>query len=172
MDNIDETSNQNPDVEQIHPNSIRAFHTLGEFLEKDEWHPQRVSDDKFHGYWVHYNGSNAGIRCFVQIRTEHQILLIYAMAPVRIPEEKRHAIAEFITRANYGLNIGNFELNFDGGQLRYKSSFDFEDTDLTPDHIRNAIYPAVRTMNTYFPGVMMVLYNDATAEEAIARVES
>lgn len=170
MDHIDETPDQNPDAALAHPNSIRAFDTLGAFLDEDEWYPQRA--DGWHGYWVHYTGSNAEIRCFSQIRVESEILLIYAMAPVRIPEESRPAIAEFIARANYGLNIGNFELNFGDGRLRFKASLDFEGADLTPNLIRNAIYPAVRTMNSYFPGVLKVLYGGATAEEAIAEIES
>lgn len=169
MDDLDENSGGDADAALAHPNSIRAFDTLGAFLEEDEWYPQRA--EGWHGYWVHYTGSNAELRCFAQIRVETETLLIYAMSPMRVPEANRVAIAELTARANYGLNIGNFELNMDDGRLRFKSSLDFENTDLSPDLIRNAIYPAVRTMNTYLPGVLRVLYGGAKPTDVIAEIE-
>ena len=106
-----------------------------------------------------------------KIRVESETLLIYAMSPVRVPEPQRVAIAQFTARANYGLNIGNFELHVDDGRLRFKSSLDFEGVDLSPELIRNAIYPAVRTMNSYLPGVLKVIYGGVTPAEAIAEIE-
>jgi hypothetical protein len=81
------------------------------------------------------------------------------------------AVAEFITRANYGLRIGNFELDFDDGEVRYKSSLDFEGLALTPELIRNTIYPAVQTIDRYLPGLMSVFYASKSPAEAIAEVE-
>ena len=170
MDDLDDSPETDSDAALAHPNSIRAFDTLGAFLEEDEWYPQRA--EGWYGYWVHYTGSNAELRCFTQIRLETETLLIYAMSPVRVPEAYRAAVADFTARANYGLNIGNFELNMDDGRLRFKSSLDFEDVDLSPELIRNAIYPAVRTLNTYLPGVFRVIYAGANPAEVIAEIEN
>lgn len=169
MDHIDESSDEQRDAASEHPNSIRAFDTLGAFLEEDEWYPTRA--EGWHGYWMTYTGTNAEIRCFAQIRVASEILMIYAMSPVRIPEDQRPAIAEFVCRANYGLNIGNFELDFKEGRLRFKVSLDFEGADLSPSLIRNAIYPAVRTLNSYIPGVLKVLYGNMSPADAIAEIE-
>ncbi len=168
-DNFEERGEQENEAAQAHPNSIRAFDTLGAFLEEDEWYPSRT--EGWYGYWVSYTGSNAEIRCFAQIRVEMEVLLIYAMSPMHAPEALRGAVAEFITRANYGLNIGNFEMSYETGRVRFKSSVDFEGADLTPSLIRNAIYPSVRTMNTYLPGLMKVMYAGASPAEAIAEIE-
>ena len=46
----------------------------------------------------------------------------YHIAPVKAPVEQRSAISEFITRANYGLTNGNFEMDFNDGELRYKTN--------------------------------------------------
>ena len=82
------------------------------------------------------------------------------------------AAAEFIARANYGLRIGNFELDFNDGEIRYKSSLDFEGAELTPSLIRNTIYPAVQTLDRYLPGLMKVMYGAATSQDAIAEIEN
>ncbi|MBP8974021.1 MAG: YbjN domain-containing protein, partial [Anaerolineae bacterium] len=84
----------------------------------------------------------------------------------------RPAVAEFLTRANFGLRIGNFELDYHDGEVRYKTSLDFEDEKLTPALIRNAVYPAVTTMDRYLPGLMKVVYGGRTPYEAIEEIEA
>ena len=153
-----------------HTNSWRAFATLGQFLLDDGWHPQQVEEKTI--YRVYFSGQNGEQRCYAQIRIDLEQFLFYSVAPVKAPEEKRAAMAEFITRANYGLRIGNFEMDYRDGEIRYKSSLDFEDEDLSPALIKNAIYPAVRTMDFYLPGIMQVLYGDESAAEVIAEIES
>lgn len=156
--------------EQKHANSLRAFDTLGKFLEDDGWYPQRAEGQ--YAYWVNYSGSNGDLRCYAQIRVELEQFVVYTMSPVKAPPERLADVAEYITRANYGLGIGNFEMRFDDGRIRYKSSLDFEGDELSPALIRNAIYPAVRIMNTYMPGLMKVIYAGAKPQETIAEIES
>jgi hypothetical protein len=49
-------------------------------------------------------------------------LAIYSVLPSRIPEERRDAVALLLTRINYGLIVGNFELDLDDGEVRFKAS--------------------------------------------------
>ena len=118
-----------------------------------------------------FSGANGQVACYAQIRVDLEQLLFYVMCPVKVAEDRRSAMAEFIARANYGMRIGNFELDFSDGEVRYKSSFDFEDVVLQPEMIRNAIYPAVQTMDRYLPGLMGVIYGNKTPSEAIAEIE-
>ena len=154
---------------EINPNSEQAFYTLEEFLIADNWHPQRM-EDKFI-YRVGFSGENGQFACYAQIRVKLEQFLFYVMVPVKASEDKRAAVAEFITRANYGMRIGNFELDFSDGEIRYKSSLDFEDQELTPQLIKNTIYPAVKTCDEYLPGLMQVIYSDVSPGEAIAEIE-
>ncbi len=152
------------------PNGLAAFETLGEFLRQDGWHPQRIEGRTV--YRAFFSGQNGEFRCFAQIVTHLEQFLFYAVAAVYVPDELRPAVAEFITRANFGLRIGNFELDYHDGEVRYKTSLDFEDEKLTPALIRNAIYPAVTTMDRYFPGLMKVVYGGRTPYEAIEEIET
>ena len=51
--------------------------------------------------------------------------------PIRVAEEQRQIVAELLARINYGLNIGNFELDMTDGEIRYKTSIDVEGGELT-----------------------------------------
>ncbi len=148
---------------------LRAYAAVGEFMEQDGWHPQAMEETYVHR--AYFMGANGQVDCYAQVRIDLEQFLFYVVMPVRAPEQVRPAVAEFLTRANYGLRIGNFELDFDDGEIRYKSSIDFEGEELTPGLIRNTMYPGVQTMDRYMPGILSVVYGGKTPEEAIAAIE-
>lgn len=164
----DDSSTPQP-AKPAHPNALAAHEALGRFLDADGWYPRPV--DGQHAYRTYYKGKNGELRCYAQIRVDLQQFLFYAIATIKVPEDARPAVAEFITRANFGLRIGNFELDFSDGEVRYKSSLDFEDEPLSDNLMRNALYPAVQTMDSYLPGLMKVAFGGMTPFEAIEEIE-
>jgi hypothetical protein len=150
-------------------NGMLAFDLLSSFLDEDEWFPRRIEGK--YAYSMSYSGKNGDLRCYAVVRVDLEEFLFYAVAPVKVPEEVRQAVSEYLTRANYGLRIGNFELDYSDGEVRYKSSLDFEGQNLTEELIRNAIYPAVHTMDRYLTGLLRVSFGGATPHEAIEEVE-
>jgi hypothetical protein len=154
---------------QEHANGLSAYHVLGQYLSEDGWFPTPLEDT--HTYRMYYSGEHGELRCYAIVRVDLEQLLIYAVAGVKVEEGQRVAVAEFLTRANYGLRIGNFELDFADGEVRYKSSLDFEGEPLSDNLIRNAIYPAVRIMDEYLPGLMKVAFGGAAPADAIREIE-
>ncbi len=127
------TLNGRPDgseSEGDYENGLRGFATLGQFLEEDGWHPQPIEDR--HAYHMFFRGNNGETHCFARIRIDLEQLMFYVVAPMKAPENSFTTIIEFITRANYGLRIGNFEFDYSDGEIRYKSSLDFEKVELNP----------------------------------------
>ena len=161
---MESSGDKNEDI-----NGWRAFATLGQFLNDDNWHPQQLEDKTI--FRVYYSGDNGDLRCYAQIRVDLEQLIFYVVAPVKAPEEERSAVAEYITRANYGLRIGNLEMDFDDGEIRCKSSIDFENSTLDTNLIKNVIYPAVHTMDIYLPGLLSVMNGNQSPEQAIAEIE-
>jgi len=150
-------------------NALRAHEALGQFLQDDEWYPQPL--ERVHAYRVGYVGTNGQVTCFAQIEPDLEQFIFYVLCPMKADEQARPAVAEYITRANFGLRIGNLELDYEDGEVRYKSSIDFEDGELTPQLMRNAIYSAVRTMDRYLGGLFAVMYGGKSAPEAIQEIE-
>ena len=158
------------DTVEANTNGLQAFATLTAFLENDGWYPQQLDEKTVHR--VYFAGENGELRCYAQIRVDLSQFLFYVIAPVKAPEEVRAAVAEYITRANYGLRIGNFEMDYSDGEVRYKSSLDFEGETLTETLIKNTVYPAVQTMDFYLPGLLGVMYGNKTPVEAIQDTEN
>jgi hypothetical protein len=159
-----------PETPPENANGLLGFQVLSDFLESDDWKPRRLENK--HAFSMGYTGESGDYRCYAILRVELEEFLFYIVAPVRVPSEDRPAVAEYITRANYGLRIGNFELDYADGEVRFKSSINFEGEDLTSGMLRNAIYPAIHTLDRYLPGLLRVSFGGATPPEAIEEVEN
>lgn len=158
-----------PNDKNEHINGWRAFGTLEQFLIDDQWHPQQLEDKTI--FRVYYSGDNGDLRCYAQVRVDLEQFVFYVVAPVKAPEEVRPGVAEYITRANYGLRIGNFEMDYGDGEIRCKTSIDFEESTLDNYLIKNAIYAAVHTMDFYLPGLLSVMFGNDNPEQSIAETE-
>jgi hypothetical protein len=108
---------------------------------------------------------------FAQAREEQAQFIFYSVCPAKAPEDKRTAAAEFLTRANYGLAVGNFELDFDDGEIRYKTSIDVEGDRLSQPLVQQIVYTNIMMMDKYLAGILSVIYGNASPVEAIATVE-
>mgnify|MGYP000344165555 FL=1 len=115
---------------------------------------------------------NGKADCIIDIRSQNKHVLIYTICSINIPMAKRKAISEFITRANHSLILGNFEMDFSDGEVRYKCSFAYDDTFPLSDEIviRNLLI-SFHTLDKYLPGIMSVVYANVLPENAISQIE-
>jgi hypothetical protein len=119
-----------------------------------------------------YGGRHGLYFCVLQVRQDHPLIAFYTYVQCRVPEEKRRAVAEFLTRANYGLWLGNFEMDFHDGEIRYKTSLHLGDGELTTEMLAALLHSNGGTIDRYLPGMMSVLWNDVSAEDGIGLIEA
>jgi hypothetical protein len=139
------------------------------FFQEDDWKFEPLEGQPVLRLGV--SGANGRWMCYAQAREEQEQFVFYSVCPSYVPEHKRLAMAEFLTRANYGLVIGNFEMDFRDGEIRYKTSLDVEGGLLTPGMIKQAVYVNVHMMDRFLPAIMGVMYGGLTPEDAIKQVE-
>jgi hypothetical protein len=139
------------------------------FFQEDGWLFRQLEGQSVLA--MGFQGESGQWTCYAQAREEQRQFVFYSVCPVNAPEDKRLAVAEFLTRANYGLFIGNFELDFDDGEIRYKTSIDVEGDRLTPALVQQLVYTNVLMMDQYLSGLMSVIYGDVAPAEAVAKAE-
>lgn len=113
-------------------------------------------------------------RCdaIIDIRTGSHTVLIYCISPVSVPINHRPRIAEFITRANYHLILGNFELDMNDGDIRYKNAFIYDDyQELSDEMFLRYLFTSLHMLDRYLPGIMAVIYGGVTPMQAISTIE-
>lgn len=109
---------------------------------------------------------------FMTYKENPHTMLFLTYLPMKVEEDKRAAVAEYLTRANYGLHVGNFEMDMTDGEVRYKTT-GVADEDTMPglDVIRRLTYVGFSMFDRYVPSLLSILYGGKTAEEAIAEAE-
>ena len=150
--------------------NVSLFQTVVDFFTRDDWSFMRIQGDD--ALRLLYEGKNGQWNCYTQAREAQQQFLFYSICPKQIPEAKRMEIAEFITRANYGLIIGNFELDFSDGEVRYKTAIDIRDGELSTETIKKLVYTNVAVMDAYLPGIIDIIENNISPDEAIKKIEA
>lgn len=118
-----------------------------------------------------FQGQNFSYQLIARAREGHQQAIFLSVVPVKVPTEQRLSVAEFLCRANYGLILGNFEMDYDMGEVRYKTSVDVEGGALTAGMVKTLIHVNLSTADKYAKGLISMLYRGMTAVQAIAELE-
>jgi hypothetical protein len=98
---------------------------------------------------------------YAQVVEEQDLILLYSVCPFRVPEERRFEVSEFLTRANYGLAAGNFELDFADGEVRYKTALQRPVDGLDGAALKRIVRANGIAMETYLPGIGAVITGTA-----------
>lgn len=151
------------------PSTQPIFQAIVNLFKEDNWHYAQIKGQS--ALRLAFEGKNGKYDCYAQAREQQKQFVFYSVCPIKSPELKSGTVGEFISRANYGMIIGNFELNFDTGEIRYKTSIDIEE-DLSPVLIKRLVYTNVTMIDEYLPGIRSVIDNDVSPEEAIAQIEA
>lgn len=140
------------------------------YLTENDWNVQQGE----YSLSIRVRCDNAIYPIYIFIFEESRIIQIYSYLEAGIPENKKTVISEYFTRINYGMPIGNFELNLDDGGVRYKTSISIGDNIefLTEGIIEALIVDNYCNMDRYYPGFMRILYsNDTDIKKIIQEIE-
>jgi hypothetical protein len=121
---------------------------------------------------VTLKAKSAAFEVRLLVNESWEVIQCHVQLPVWVPEEKRGAMCEAITRANYALPIGSFEMDMSDGELRCTAGIDVEDGELSTTMVHNLIGACMNPADRYYPAFMRVIYADATPETAIDEVEN
>jgi hypothetical protein len=146
------------------------FQTMVNFFTEDDWSYAKIQGEP--ALYLAFEGDNGSWNCYAKAREDEEQFVFYSICPIKVPKVKRRTLGEFIARANYGMMIGNFELDFTDGEIRYKTSIDVEGDKLSFALIKRLVYANVTMMDEYLPGIKLVLESGMSPEEAIAQIES
>ncbi|MEE3718571.1 YbjN domain-containing protein [Tumidithrix elongata RA019] len=158
-----------PQEEEVDSPSSQLFEILVEFFQQDNWDFAQTEGETV--LRTMFQGENGQWSCYAWVLEERKRMAFYSICPVNVPEERKQYLAELITRCNYCLLMGNFEMDFLDGEIRFKTSIDVNGDRLTFALLRQLIYTNVLTMDRYLPAIMAVIYGDVSPQQAIAEIE-
>ena len=98
--------------------------------------------------------------------------VIYTIYEKNAEKEYFNKVSEYLHRANYGLQNGNFEMDYRDGEVRYKVYIIFEDVDISIRMIKKSILIGMAMFIKYGEGLLrMMSGSDDDPEECIEIAE-
>ena len=139
-------------------------------LEADGWpYTQAPGQPVLH---IGFRGQNGTWNCYAQALDEQRQFLFYSVCPLNAPAAQLPAVLDFLNRANHSLAIGSFEMNPDTGEIRLRTSLPLGAGPVNVDWLRPILHLNVAVMDLYLPGLVAVVWGNASPAEAIARIEA
>lgn len=142
------------------------------FLKDDDWHYSFEEREGLFKFGLGVKGRLKKLRYLISVGTNHYV--VYATAPIGADEDDpkmMREMSDFICRANYGLKNGNFELDMDDGEIRYKTYVDCRDAVPGAGVIKGSIYCPAAMFDRYSPGIIDIIFNDAGGKESVEKCE-
>lgn len=109
------------------------------------------------------------LRIILDVRED--FVISYTISPINGDEEARPALAEYIARANYGLIKGNFELDFNDGEIRYKNLVSAVELEADAANVQHLVFLSIQMFERYGKGMLQIMFGGMSPEDAINEAE-
>lgn len=126
---------------------------------------QTVGPNSTH-FVINVNGDNGRYQIIVDVKPQDKRVLVVVVIPFNVPAARRMAVAEYLTRVNYNLAVGAFEMDFRDGEVRNRQTLVLEDGVLTLQMTEHLIMIPAATADRHFNTIMEVVHGVRTPEEA------
>ena len=155
-----------PDRDEA-PSDKGFFERVAAWLDSNNLEYADHPDRQF--FSLRYTGDHGDWRVIIDVGegSNGRRLLVYSIYPVRVPEGMRATVSELITRINYGLQIGSFEMDWSDGELRIRTAMPLEKGDFTDMQLEHIFYGNLALANRYLAGIYGSAFGNVTPEVAL-----
>jgi hypothetical protein len=147
-----------------------TFQALIDYLESKNFNYTSFPEEQ--RVTLSLSGKNANYRFTARISHDGDYLQITGCYPFFVRDEKlRFSTAELITRANYTMPIGKFEMDLSDGEVRFHVTHVIENTVPPVGIVERLFMTSYFTLDKYFPALMQHIHAGYTPEDAVFHAE-
>ena len=142
-----------------------AFHDL-------DWHCRFDEERGLFRAGVSIDGPIQDIQILIHVKNDE--FLVFGICPIRADKknaEMMARMAEFITRANYGLKNGCFEMDYSDGEIRYRSYVDCDGVLPSKMVVIDCIQVYASMFEQYASGIVSMIFTDKSPAKAVEECE-
>lgn len=142
-----------------------AIESFAEFFNKQGWSYNQASDKPV----IHtgFTGDNGRWNCVAVAGPQDEHLFFLSLLPCKAVPARRTACAELLTRINFGLTHGCFEMDFEDGEIRFRTSIPLASVEVSPELVEHVVFSNLCTVDRLFGAIMKVLYADVSPKSAL-----
>ena len=145
---------------------------IRQFLDDDDWHYEFVEERGFFHFGYRVPGKIKKVEAVIDVKDD--AFITYVICPMCVDIDDKNQMAEmmkFLTMSNYGLINGNWELDIRDGEIRYKCYVNCDGIVPSYNVIKDTLGFPAAMYHRYGPGMLQILMNGKSADEAIEECE-
>ena len=141
---------------------------IEELFHREKWRYHKRGERT---YSFGFRGENNRYDFWAFISESGSVLSVYSVLPLCATEKRMGDVAEYLHRANYDMMVGNFEMDFRDGEVRFKVTTDFNGIKPDLDHLDRIIDCCLAMSDRYLTGIGLILFRNYTPQQAISVAE-
>ena len=118
---------------------------------------------------IDVEGKNGSWSSFARCLGENRQFLYYSAVTSKVENQRKDIVVHILTRINYGLKIGNFEMDYDTGEIHYKTAVQLGQDNVDSEIIESQIILNILTMDEYLPVLMKAIHSEECLEGLVKR---
>lgn len=150
--------------------SLEIKEAIEQYLKNDEWN--YTFDEEREVIRCGINLRNRLKECRIVVDIDETKYLSIALISLNCDEDNRVELSKLLTMINYGLLIGNFEMDFEDGEVRYKVATNCRDCIPSQAIIEDSMMIPAVMFDEYGDVILDVMFGYKTAEEAYASLNN
>lgn len=155
----------------------QAVAAVKNMLENREWKYDFLEDKNVFLVRFNLKSKLGSSKTFIRVRPRNDASLCHSIVSYTYPDLKADEgcmaqICEYITRANYGLIHGNFELDHSDGEIRYKVALDCWEAIPSMSALSDLVSIPVGMLDKYGDGLLGVSMGFLNAKDAVEKAEA
>ena len=144
-----------------------VMHTFRNLLAEAKWEWTEHEPLTFRGMIA---GDSGRWGWMAHCHNEGEFLTMLSTVPQNVPARKRAAAMEYLTRANYQMTTGAFEMDLSDGQVNCRTAVPGDG--LTSGGISFLVFSNFMIMDRFLPGLLSVIYGKTSPLKAIEMAET
>ena len=138
-------------------------------LTEREFRFRRAAQARLEAMFVDSFGSRLRLSICSDVDADN--LFVILRAPCMVPRRRRPEAAEYLTRANWGMSLGSFDMDWSDGEVVFRVSLHAPGTTLTAEMVGQMVDSAFWAMRRYADGLERIIVGEQPAD-VISEVEA
>ena len=142
------------------------FDRVGDYLTEKDWNFSSYAEKNYFSLGLTLRDGNVRVVVDVAEVTGWSRLLVYATYHTFVPDQRRLAVAEALTRINYSSLFGSMEMDMKDGEVRVRTVLEDEGF-IGEKMIDRALRRALDLADQYQAALLAIAFGNAPAKDVL-----
>jgi len=142
---------------------------IKDFLDDMGLRHERSDDQK--DFKIGFTGDNGHFSAMITVDNVGRRIVVDTMCPINVPKTRLLAVTELTARINFGLALGNLDIDLGDGLILFRTGIKVGRINLDHETLFALICGNLWMMDRYAPAIASVAYGDITPQKAMAMLE-